>query len=42
MYQAVLMYTCLISVIVKGCLDLGGIQAIFKRAYDGERILIPT
>lgn len=42
MFQAVLMYTCLICVIVKGCFDLDGIQNIFKRANEGERIILPT
>lgn len=41
-FQALLMYICLFAVIIKGCLDLGGVQPIFKKAYDGGRILLPT
>ncbi|GIZ02812.1 sodium-coupled monocarboxylate transporter 2 [Caerostris extrusa] len=41
-FQAVLMYTCLIAIIIKGCLLLGGIGNVFDIANEGGRLVLPS
>lgn len=41
-YQSFLMYICLFVIYFKGCADHGGISNIFKEAYTGGRIFLPT
>ncbi|XP_015913603.1 putative sodium-dependent multivitamin transporter isoform X2 [Parasteatoda tepidariorum] len=40
-FQAVLMFICLFAIIIKGTIDLDGLENVFKEAYDGGRILLP-
>ncbi|XP_035231901.1 putative sodium-dependent multivitamin transporter isoform X1 [Stegodyphus dumicola] len=39
--QAILMYTCLLTIAIKGCMNLGGISEVFRIAQEGGRLVIP-
>ncbi|XP_035227711.1 putative sodium-dependent multivitamin transporter [Stegodyphus dumicola] len=40
-FQTILMYVCLLTIVIKGCLDLGGITQVFRIAHDGGRLVVP-
>lgn len=40
-FQATLMYGGLVAMVVKGCLDVGGVHTVISRAKDGGRLLVP-
>ncbi|XP_035231904.1 putative sodium-dependent multivitamin transporter isoform X1 [Stegodyphus dumicola] len=39
--QTILMYTCLLTISIKGCVDLGGIKEVFRIAQEGGRLVVP-
>ncbi|XP_054711313.1 putative sodium-dependent multivitamin transporter [Uloborus diversus] len=40
-FQALLMYGGMVAMVIKGCLDVGGIETVISRAKDGGRLIIP-
>ncbi|GFQ97212.1 putative sodium-dependent multivitamin transporter [Trichonephila clavata] len=40
-FQAVLMFATLLTIVIKGCLLLGGIGKIFEIANEGGRLILP-
>lgn len=40
-FQAILMYICLIAILIKGCMDIGGIGNVYRIAKEGGRLEMP-
>ena len=40
-FQATLMYGGLIAMVIKGCIDVGGVDTVIERAKKGGRLVVP-
>ncbi len=40
-FQSILMYGGLLAMIIKGSLDVGGIDVVIARCNEGGRLLVP-
>ncbi|XP_054711519.1 putative sodium-dependent multivitamin transporter [Uloborus diversus] len=40
-FQVFLMFLCVIAVVIKGCIEVGGLKSVFKIADEGERLSVP-